>query len=34
LRRDADGVGQVVQPHFPHREDNVEIDNDGHGFGG
>ena len=30
LRRDADGVGEVVQPHFALREHYIEIDYDGH----
>jgi hypothetical protein len=30
LRRDADGIGQIVQPHFPLCENHVQIDNDGH----
>ena len=30
LWRDADGGGQIVQPHFPLREDHIEIDDDGH----
>jgi hypothetical protein len=30
LRRNADGISQIVQPHFPHRQDDVEINDDGH----
>jgi hypothetical protein len=29
-RRDVHGFSQLIQPHFPLREDHVEIDNDGH----
>jgi hypothetical protein len=32
LWRDVHGCGQVIQPHFPLREDHVEIDDDGHGI--
>jgi hypothetical protein len=30
LRRDIHGVGQIVKPHLPLRENHVEIDDDGH----
>lgn len=30
LRRDVHAVGQIVQAHFTLREDDVEIDDDGH----
>ena len=32
LRRDVHGVGQIVQPHLPLRENHVEIDDDGHNY--
>ena len=30
LRRDVHAIGQIVQPHFPLRENHIEIDDDGH----
>ena len=30
LRGDVHGFGQFVEPHFPLREDHVEINDDGH----
>jgi hypothetical protein len=30
LRRDAHGLRQVIQPHFPLRQNDVEIHDDGH----
>ena len=30
LRRDPNGLGQVIEAHFARREHDVQIDNDGH----
>jgi hypothetical protein len=30
LRRDIHGVRQIVEPHFPLRQDDIQIDDDGH----
>ena len=34
LGRDIHAVGQIVQPHFPLRQNDVEIDDDGHNLNG
>jgi hypothetical protein len=34
LRRDVDGIRQIVQPHFPLRQHYVQIDDDRHKLNG